>query len=133
MVLIGGKLQYLVPSLIALRALRRTGCTLPAELWFPDNEHLPGEELQTLVHKLGAHIRTVAVPRALGHVCSRHKSAERLHGSTCQTRMQDGPCLLTVLHFHHCTRMHTCPCSNMIMTQTQQHSLGPICTPWTSD
>ena len=34
-VLIGGKLQYLVPSLIALRALRRTGCTLPAELWFP--------------------------------------------------------------------------------------------------
>lgn len=83
-VLIGGKLQYLVPSLVALRALRGTGCTLPAELWFPDNEPLPSIELQALVRKLGAHIRTVAVPRALGHVRTQMQvCAKSMYATNC--------------------------------------------------
>jgi hypothetical protein len=66
--LIGGKLQYLVPSLVAIRALRRTGCKLPIELWFPDNEVMPTPQLQQLLAKLGVHIRTLQVPKALGQV-----------------------------------------------------------------
>jgi alpha 1,2-mannosyltransferase len=67
-VLIGGKLQYLVPSLVAIRALRRTGCTLPVELWFPDNEAMPTPELQQLLGQMGVHIQTLPVPAALGQV-----------------------------------------------------------------
>jgi hypothetical protein len=95
--IIGGKLQYLVPSLIAIRALRRTGSKLPVELWFPENEPLPHPELQTLIARLGVHIRTLPVPSALGQVCylmthcwivAKHIHAP--HNSTAGLRTQQG-------------------------------------------
>ena len=67
-VILGGDIQpYLVPALIAVKAIRRTGCTLPIEMWFPADEVITGP----LVGKLKAmdvHIWTFPVPRSLGKV-----------------------------------------------------------------
>jgi hypothetical protein len=68
-VLIGGRFKYLVPSLVAIKAVRETGCTLPIELWFPSNEPLPKRSLQRLIEGMGVNLRMLPVPHALGQVC----------------------------------------------------------------
>ncbi|GIL63128.1 hypothetical protein Vafri_17254 [Volvox africanus] len=37
-VMVGGGMQYLTPAWVSLHVLRRTGCKLPVELWFPVEE-----------------------------------------------------------------------------------------------
>ena len=52
-VFLGGGPTYLVPTLVALRALRLGGCSLPAEVWFPRAE-APTRGLEGLLAGLGA-------------------------------------------------------------------------------
>ena len=67
--MLGGKMEYLVPALVAIRALRKTGCTLPIELWLPDTEPRPPDViLDKVADKLGVYPRTLAMPAALGNV-----------------------------------------------------------------
>ena len=53
---IGGGLRYLPPAWVALRALRRTGCELPVELWFLSHE-MPTPALTEALRGLGAVVR----------------------------------------------------------------------------
>ena len=52
-VFLGGGPTYLVPTLVALRTLRLSGCSLPAEVWFPRAE-APTRGLERLLGQLGA-------------------------------------------------------------------------------
>ena len=52
-VFLGGGPTYLVPTLVALRALRLSGCSLPVEVWFPRAE-APTRGLERLLGELGA-------------------------------------------------------------------------------
>lgn len=66
--ILSGATPYLVPSLIALKALRRTGCTLPVEMWLPEAE-APEPEirlgLQHDLEQLGAKLILLPVPPVL--------------------------------------------------------------------
>jgi alpha 1,2-mannosyltransferase len=68
-VLIGGRFKYLVPVLVAIKSVRETGCMLPIELWFPDNEPLPKRPLQRLIESMGVSLRMLPVPNAFKQVC----------------------------------------------------------------
>lgn len=72
--ILSGNVPYLVPSIIALKALRRTGCTLPVEFWFPANE-TPTLGVAMKLHRLGATVHKFPVPTTLSHV--RHNSLAR--------------------------------------------------------
>jgi hypothetical protein len=66
--ILSGAAPYLVPSLIALKALRRAGCTLPVEMWLPEAEAPPPQmfaQLQQDVAQLGAKLTLLPVPAAL--------------------------------------------------------------------
>lgn len=65
--ILSGDMKYLVPSLITLKALRRVGCQLPVELWFPSTEP-PPDALAAKLKRLGATARTFTVPPVLGKV-----------------------------------------------------------------
>lgn len=65
--ILSGNLPYLVPSVVALKAIRRTGCTLPVEFWFPANES-PTLGVAMKLHRLGATVRKFPVPTTLAHV-----------------------------------------------------------------
>lgn len=65
--ILSGNLPYLVPSVIALKAIRRTGCKLPVEFWFPANE-APSFGVAMKLHRLGATVRKFPVPTTLTHV-----------------------------------------------------------------
>lgn len=65
--ILSGNLPYLVPSVIALKAIRRTGCKLPVEFWFPANEG-PTLGVAMKLHRLGASVRKFPVPTTLTHV-----------------------------------------------------------------
>eukprot|EP00892_Ulva_mutabilis_P002081 jgi/Ulvmu1/11874/UM081_0032.1 len=64
--ILSGNLPYLVPSVIALKAIRRTGCKLPVEFWFPANE-APTLGVAMKLHRLGATVRKFPVPTTLTH------------------------------------------------------------------
>lgn len=63
--ILSGDMKYLVPSLITLKALRRVGCQLPVELWFPSTEP-PPDALAAKLKRLGATARMFTVPPVLG-------------------------------------------------------------------
>jgi hypothetical protein len=69
--ILSGSGPYLIPSLICVKALRRAGCRLPVELWFPENEVL-GVDLTREVEELGARIQVFPFPEVLGKVCGRN-------------------------------------------------------------
>ncbi|KAG2501658.1 hypothetical protein HYH03_000162 [Edaphochlamys debaryana] len=52
-VMVGGGLRYMVPAWVALHVLRKSGCLLPVEIWFPVEE-FPPPELEAALAKLGA-------------------------------------------------------------------------------
>ncbi|GFH10175.1 uncharacterized protein HaLaN_05442 [Haematococcus lacustris] len=56
-VIIAGGLKYMVSAWISLHMLRRTGCLLPVEVWFPLSE-LPTPELEDQLLLMGAVVRT---------------------------------------------------------------------------
>lgn len=60
-----GEVEYLVPALLAIKMIRRSGCTLPIELWFPADEIVTGPLLQK-IDSLGAHVCSFPVDAALG-------------------------------------------------------------------
>lgn len=71
--ILSGAAPYLLPSLVALKALRRTGCTLPVEMWMPEEE-APAPDvlagLQQDMAQLGAKLALLPIPPALnGQVC----------------------------------------------------------------
>jgi hypothetical protein len=82
-VLIGGRFKYLVPSLVAIKAVRETGCRLPVELWFPSNEPLPKRSLQRLIEGMGVNLRMLPVPHALGPVSFDILERLELTGPCC--------------------------------------------------
>ena len=55
-VIVSGGLKYAVPAWVALSALRRAGCALPAELWFPAAE-VPDAAFADALRHLGAGVR----------------------------------------------------------------------------
>ena len=55
-VMVGGSGTYETPYWIAVHSLRRTGCKLPIEVWFPDKE-LPSCEKKKELTKLGVTVR----------------------------------------------------------------------------
>ncbi|KAG2454624.1 hypothetical protein HYH02_000465 [Chlamydomonas schloesseri] len=55
-VMVGGTLRYLVPAWVSLHVLRRSGCRLPVEVWFPAAEY-PTPELEAALAALGATAR----------------------------------------------------------------------------
>ncbi|PNW86953.1 hypothetical protein CHLRE_02g102750v5 [Chlamydomonas reinhardtii] len=55
-VMVGGSLRYLVPAWVSLHVLRRSGCRLPVEVWFPAAEY-PTPELEAALAALGATAR----------------------------------------------------------------------------
>jgi alpha 1,2-mannosyltransferase len=55
-VIVAGGLKYTVPAWVALSSLRRAGCALPAELWFPAAE-LPDAAFAAALRNLGAAVR----------------------------------------------------------------------------
>jgi hypothetical protein len=66
--ILSGSMPYLVPSMIALRALRATGCTLPVEFWFPENE-IPDYDVAKQLESLGAQVQVFPFdPEVLGKV-----------------------------------------------------------------
>lgn len=65
--ILSGGMKYLVPSLIALKALRNSGCQLPVELWFPTNE-APPVGVTFKLKRLGATARKFPIPFLLGKV-----------------------------------------------------------------
>ncbi|KAG2436436.1 hypothetical protein HXX76_006739 [Chlamydomonas incerta] len=52
-VMVGGSLRYLVPAWVSLHVLRKSGCRLPVEVWFPAAEY-PTPELEAALAALGA-------------------------------------------------------------------------------
>lgn len=66
--ILSGSMPYLVPSLIALKSLRRVGCQLPVELWFPSSE-APPAGVSFKLKRLGATARKFPLPEVLGKVC----------------------------------------------------------------
>ena len=56
-VIVGGSGKFRTPFWVALHALRRTGCTLPVELWFPEGE-LPTCSDKKILRDLGATVRS---------------------------------------------------------------------------
>lgn len=56
-VIVGGGLQYLPPAWVAVHALRRTGCTLPIEMWFQTTE-MPDSGLAAALLRLGVAVRS---------------------------------------------------------------------------
>lgn len=66
-VILGGMPPYLTPTLVTLRALRRTGCALPVEVWFPEAE-APSAEIAAGLARLGARACVFPVPGLLGNV-----------------------------------------------------------------
>lgn len=50
--ILSGSAPYFIPSLIALKTLRHTGCALPVEIWMPDSEAPSPEEQNALHHQL---------------------------------------------------------------------------------
>jgi alpha 1,2-mannosyltransferase len=65
--ILSGSLPYLVPSLVALKSLRRSGCNLPIELWFPETE-MPAIDIARGIERLGARVQTFPLPDVLGTV-----------------------------------------------------------------
>jgi hypothetical protein len=66
--ILSGAAPYLVPSLIALKSLRATGCALPVEMWLPEAEAPPPEDLAGLqqdMARLGAKLILLPIPAAL--------------------------------------------------------------------
>eukprot|EP00877_Chromochloris_zofingiensis_P011779 jgi/Chrzof1/6855/Cz02g01020.t1 len=64
-VMVGGGVKYAIPAYVSLYALRRTGCSLPVELWLLPEEALPAG-LRMKFERLGAEVRDFAevVPNA---------------------------------------------------------------------
>lgn len=65
--ILGGAPPYLTPMLVTLKALRRTGCTLPVEVWFPEAE-APTAALAASLELLGARLCVFPFPAFLGKV-----------------------------------------------------------------
>lgn len=63
-VTIGGGLKYLVPAWVMINMLRRSGSTLPVEMWFPVNE-LPPLDVESALTQLGVTCRRLD-QRSLG-------------------------------------------------------------------
>ncbi|GFR52395.1 hypothetical protein Agub_g14905 [Astrephomene gubernaculifera] len=59
-VMVGGGLRYLTPAWVSLHVLRRSGCTLPVELWFPVEEFPPAALEEQLGRELGVRCRRLA-------------------------------------------------------------------------
>ena len=55
-VILGGGVTYTVPAWVALHMLRRAGCVLPVEVWFPPSE-APTAGLASALADLGAGVR----------------------------------------------------------------------------
>ena len=54
----GGGLRYMVPTLVSVYMIRRTGCTLPVEVWFFENE-LPGPAAAAELRAMGVRVRSI--------------------------------------------------------------------------
>jgi alpha 1,2-mannosyltransferase len=59
-VTLAGGLRYTVPAWVNVHMLRRTGCTLPVEMFFPEKE-FPTSELQRALARLGVSCRKLRV------------------------------------------------------------------------
>ncbi|GLC36242.1 hypothetical protein PLESTB_001364800 [Pleodorina starrii] len=58
-VMVGGGMHYLTPAWVNLHLLRRTGCTLPVELWFPVEE-FPTPAVEAALQDLGVTSRRLS-------------------------------------------------------------------------
>ena len=58
-VIVGGGLKYMVSAWINVHLLRRAGCTLPVEMWFPISEQ-PTPHLEATLGSLGVSCRLLA-------------------------------------------------------------------------
>ena len=65
--ILAGEAPHLVPALVAVQMIRKAGCLLPIELWFPTDEVITGPLVDKL-RGLGAHVCTFFAPSSLGKV-----------------------------------------------------------------
>ena len=56
-VIVGGNGRFQTPYWIAVHALRRAGCDLPIEVWFPEKE-LPSCDRKRALEDLGVSVRS---------------------------------------------------------------------------